>query len=96
MHEKFDITNLKNDRKSYCKIPDAGTLTKDIEYEVINMRNQRPFEKGRIVNISHLSGTYSNKIVDALNEQVQSLSDAVTLLEQRLSVLEEELKNNFL
>ena len=60
------------------------------------MRNQRLFEKGRIVDISHLSGTYSNKIVDALNEQVQSLSDAVTLLEQRLSVLEEELKNNFL
>lgn len=96
MPEKSDITNLKNDKRSYCKIPDVGALIKDIEYKVINMRNQRPFEKGRIVNISHLSGTYSNKIVDALNEQVQSLSDAVTLLEQRLSVLEEELKNNFL
>lgn len=95
MHEKLDITNLKN-RRSYCKIPDAGALDKDIECKVINMRNQRPVEKGHIVNISHLSGTYSSKVVDALNEQVQSLSDAVTLLEQRLSVLEEELKNNFL
>lgn len=64
------------------------------------MRNQRPFEKGRIVNISHLPKespdlnkvTCSNRIVDALNEQVQSLSDAVTILEQRLSVLEEELR----
>lgn len=60
------------------------------------MRNQRPFEEGRIVNISHLPkkspGTCSSKIVDALNEQVQSLSDAVTILEQRLSILEEELR----
>lgn len=60
------------------------------------MRNQRPFEEGRIVNISHLPkespGSCSSKIVDALNEQVQSLSDAVTILEQRLSILEEELR----
>lgn len=99
LDEKYDITNLKNGR-IHCEIPDTGILNENLEYRVINMRNQRPFEKGRIVNISHLPKespdlnrvTCSNGIVDALNEQVQSLSDAVTILEQRLSVLEEELR----
>lgn len=80
----------------HCEAPDSGILNGNMEPKVINMRNQRPFEKGQIVNVSHLSekasSVHSSKIMDALNEQVQSLSDAVIILEQRLSVLEEELR----
>lgn len=64
--------------------------------EIINMRNQKPFEEGRIVNISYLSKQFSemhpSNAVDALSEEVQSLHDAVMSLEQRLTILEEELK----
>ncbi|XP_076760756.1 proteome of centrioles 1 [Xylocopa sonorina] len=95
LHKKFSHTILQNE-KTHCTVPDSEVLNEKIQYQVINMRNQRPPEVGRIVNISHLSkkppNTYSSKIVDALNEQVQSLCDAVTVLEQRLSVLEEELR----
>ncbi|CAL7937136.1 unnamed protein product [Xylocopa violacea] len=95
LHKKFSPT-ISQSEKTHCAVPDSEILNEKIQYKVINMRNQKPLEVGRIVNISHLPkkspNKYSSKVVDALNEQVQSLCDAVTVLEQRLSVLEEELR----
>lgn len=99
--EKFDTIDNMDIKKPVCEVPDAGGrwwLMDDgkVEYEVTNLRNQRPREKGRIVDISSLPkkspSSYSCRAVHALNNQVQSLSDAVTTLEERLSVLEEELR----
>lgn len=60
---------------------------------MINAKTKRPVETGHVVNVPDKGfPAHSNNVVDALNEQVQSLCNAVTVLEQRLTVLEEELR----
>lgn len=61
---------------------------------MINAETKRPFGTGHVVNVPDkgFPAHSNNIIVDALNEQVQSLCNAVTVLEQRLTVLEEELR----
>lgn len=69
--------------------------------EVINMKNIISSERDHVRNMpvsqDHtLLCTYSSsqsvKAVEALRDQVQSLHDTINILEQRLTVLEEEFK----
>lgn len=91
--------NLQNN-ECRCKVPDLKGLKESAKQKTINEKVQRPIEKDCTANMLYLSkdcsdpqsSTHSCNIVDALNEQVQSLRDVVTVLEQRLTVLEEELR----
>lgn len=80
-------------KRYHCKVPDAEIFKETTEQKIINLRNDRPFGKHTMRNMSSAEiSTHSSNIVDALSEQVQSLRDAINVLEQRLTVLEEELR----
>ncbi|XP_076641798.1 proteome of centrioles 1 isoform X2 [Halictus rubicundus] len=99
LHDKYDNKELQNN-KCRCKGPDLEILNKKVEQNVVDQKAQKFSEQGCITNGSCLSkdlsdaqfSMCSSNIVDALNEQVQSLRDTVITLEQRLTVLEEMLK----
>ena len=91
LHNKFHDMNLQNSR-SNSKVSDSGQWKRNIEQKVINAKTKRPFETDHVNVPEKGFPAHSNNVVDALNAQVQSLCNAVTVLEQRLTVLEEELR----
>ena len=73
-----------------------------LKVEVINLRNTRLEERAHVASVSlsqHGSRATSESLsqtsiaIEALGEQVETIRNTVVLLEQRLTVLEEELKN---
>lgn len=71
------------------------------EIEVINLRNIKAHEQNMKFTMSNsycnrtndISQSSSGLIIEALSEQIESIRNTVVLLEQRLSVVEDELKN---
>lgn len=70
--------------------------------EVINLRNMKEQENARFTmsnscykgfsDYSH-SSSQTELIIEALSEQVESIRNTIVLLEQRLTVVEDELKS---
>lgn len=61
--------------------------------EVINLRNTRPRETGRVAQLALSPKNQMNTTpIDALLEQVDSLRDTISTLEQRIVSLEDDLK----